>query len=43
MFGREDGQVLRRELHFEVEGKRKKGRPKRTWKKQVEEGSVNVG
>ena len=34
---REDGHVLRRALHFKVEGQRKKGRPERTWKKQVEE------
>ena len=34
---REDGHVLRRALEFEVEGQRKKGRPKRTWKKQVKE------
>ena len=33
---REDGHVMRRALDFEVEGQRKKGRPKRTWKKQVE-------
>ena len=33
---REDGHILRRALDFEVEGQRKKGRPKRTWKKQVE-------
>ena len=39
---REDGHVLRRALDFEVEGQRKKGRPKRTWKKQVEEESVKV-
>ena len=38
------GHVLRRKdshvyraLDFEVEGQRKKGRPKMTWKKQVEE------
>ena len=31
------GHVLRRALDFEVEGQRKKGRPKRTWKKRVEE------
>ena len=43
VLGREDGQVLRRTLDHEVEGKRKKGRPKSTWKKQVEEGSVKVG
>ena len=40
---REDGHVLRRSLHFEVEGQRKKGKPKRTWKKQVEEESMKVG
>ena len=43
VLGREDGHVLRRALDFEVEGQRKKGRPKRTWKKQVEEESVKVG
>ena len=40
---REDGHVLRRALDFEVEGERKKGRPKRTRKKQAEEESVKVG
>ena len=40
---RKDGHVLRRALDFEVEGLRKKGKPKRTWKKQVEEESVKVG
>ena len=30
---REDGDVLRRTLDFEIEGQRKKGRLKRTWKK----------
>ena len=40
---RKDGHVLRRALDFEVEGQRKNGRPKRTWKKQVEEESVKVG
>ena len=40
---RDDGHVLRRALDFEVEGQRKKGRPKRTLKKQVEEASVEVG
>ena len=40
---REDGHVLRRELDVEVEGQRKKGRPKRMWKKQVEEESMKVG
>ena len=40
---RVDGHVLRRALDIEVEGQRKKGRPKRTWKKHVEEESVKVG
>ena len=40
---REDGHVLRKPLYFEVEGQRRKGRSKRTWKKQVEEESVKVG
>ena len=30
---REDGHVFRRASDFEVEGQRKKGRPKRKWKK----------
>ena len=40
---RADGHVLRRALDFEVEGQKKKGRPKRTWKRQVEEESSKVG
>ena len=40
---REDGHALRRGSHFEVEGQRKKGRLKKTWKKQIEEGSAKVG
>ena len=40
---RVDGHVLRRALVIEVEGQRKKGRPKRTWKKQVEKESIKVG
>ena len=39
---REDGHVLRRTLDFEVEGKKKKGRPNKTWKKQVEGESVKI-
>ena len=38
-----DSHVLRRALDLEVEGKKNKGRPKKTWKKQVEEESVKVG
>ena len=30
---REDGHILRRALDFEVNGQRKKWRPKRMWKK----------
>ena len=40
---RDDGHMLRRAFDFKVEGQRKKGRLKRTWKKQVEEESVKVG
>ena len=43
MLRTEDGHVLGRTLYFEVERQSKKGRRKRTWKKQVEEGSVMVG
>ena len=37
------GHLLRRALDLEVEGQRKKGSPKRTWERQVEEESVKVG
>ena len=43
VFRRDDGHVLIRALNFEVEGHWKKGRLKRTWKKQVEDKSVKVG
>ena len=39
---REGGHNLRT-LDFDVEGQRKKGRSRRTWKKQVEEESMKVG
>ena len=42
VLSREDGHILRRALDFEVEGQRKKGRLKRTWKKQVEKESIMV-
>lgn len=35
--------VLRRALELEVDGLRRRGRPKKTWKKQVEEESKRVG
>ncbi|XP_006820969.1 uncharacterized protein LOC102810427 [Saccoglossus kowalevskii] len=37
------GHVLRRALDLEVSGPRKRGRPKKTWKMQVEEESGKVG
>ena len=39
---RVDGHVLRAS-DFDVNAQRKKGRPRRRWKKQVEEKSVKVG
>ena len=39
----DDGHVVRKELEFEVRGKGKPGRPKQTWKMQVEKESKNVG
>ena len=40
---RNDGHVLSKALEFEVKGKRKQGRPKKTWKTQVEKESKSVG
>ena len=40
---RDDGHVLRKALEFEVRGKRKRGRPKKTWITQVEKESKSVG
>ena len=40
---KDDGHVLRKVLEFEVKGKRKRGRPKKTWKTQVEKESKSVG
>ena len=40
---RDDVYVLRKVLEFEVKGKRKRGRPKKTWKMQVEKESKSVG
>ena len=38
----EEGHVLRKALEFEVRGKRKPGRQKKTWKMQVEKESKSV-
>ena len=43
MLRRDDDSVLRVAQNFEVSGKRKRGRPKKTWKKQVEEETEKVG
>ena len=40
---RDDEHVLRKVLEFEVKGKRKRGRPKKMWKMQVEKKSKSVG
>ena len=40
---RDDWHVLRRALEFEVMGKRRRGRPRKTWKTQVETESKSVG
>jgi hypothetical protein len=40
---KDDEHVLRKALEFEVKGPRKRGRPKKTWRKQVEEESGRVG
>ncbi len=33
----EEGHIVKQELNFEVEGRRPPGRPKKTWRKVVEE------
>ena len=43
MSKRDDGHVLSKALEFEVRGKRKPGRPKKTWKTQVEKESKSFG
>ena len=43
MLKKDDGHVLRKALEFEVKGKRKRGRPKKTWKTKVEMESKSVG
>ena len=40
---RDDGHIVRKPFEFEVKGKRKQGRPKKTWKMQVENESKSVG
>ena len=40
---REDDNVLKKAMMMEVNGQRKRGRPKMTWKRQVEESVKEVG
>ena len=40
---REDGHIWRRASDLVVEGRRKNGKAKMTWKKQVEEEMVKAG
>ena len=40
---RDDDSVLRVALNLEVSGKRKRGRPTKTWRKQVEEETEKIG
>ena len=40
---REDDNILKKAMIMEVNGQRKRGRPKMTWKKQVEESVKKVG
>ena len=40
---RDNNSVLRDALNLEVTGKRKWGRPKKTWKKQVQEETEKIG
>ena len=40
---RDDDSVLRVALDLEVSGKKKRGRPKKTWMKQVEEETEKIG
>ena len=40
---REDDNILKKAMIMEVNGQRKRGRPKVTWKRQVEESVKKVG
>ena len=41
--GNDDESILKKAMMFEVNGPRKRGRPKQTWKKQVEENIKKIG
>ena len=40
---REEGNILKKALDFEIDGHRKRGRPKSTWKRKVEEEVKKIG
>ena len=40
---KDNGDVLRRALDFEVAGRRGRGRPNMTWKRQVAEHIIQIG
>ena len=40
---RDDDNILKKAMMLEVNGKRKRGRPKMTWRRQVEESVKEVG
>ena len=43
MLKKDDDSVLKVAQDLEVNGKRKRGQPKKTWKKQVEEETEKIG
>ena len=43
MIKRDDNNLLKKAMMLEVNGKRKRGRAKMTWRRQVEESVENVG
>ena len=40
---RDDGNILKKALMLKVNGQRKRGRPKQTWRRQVEECVKRIG
>ena len=43
MVRRDNESILKKTMMFEVNGQRKRGRPKQTWKRQVEDGIESGG
>ena len=40
---RDEERILKKAMMFQVNGQRKRGRPKQTWKRQVEESLEKIG